>query len=257
MPKQKETRYSAPALEKGLDILEYLAKNTTGCTLVEIAEALSRTTSEIYRMLSCLEQRGYVTKEAGTGTYNLTLKLFELGHRQSGVTLLRKAARLPMEALAARIGHACHICVQSGDSLLVLMERMPARRVCLAIGEGTVLPLTQTASGRVLLGRMSDTEVSAFLEQDAHYQSLSKAARTRYLKTIDKIRELGCEKAKSEVTPGVSDIAIPIGIPGTDISATLAVSTLESTQNTKSNQKNFDEMMKCAAQINENIGIKK
>lgn len=108
MPAKDDKRYSAPALEKGLDILEFLANQAVPCSQTEIAESLERTPSEIYRMLSVLEQRGYVLKQAGTTSFSLSLKLFELGHLQSGISNLRKAIRYPMEQLANEIGEACH-----------------------------------------------------------------------------------------------------------------------------------------------------
>ena len=47
----KRKPYSAPALEKGLDILELLSKQEAGLTQSEISRALGRSVSEIFRML--------------------------------------------------------------------------------------------------------------------------------------------------------------------------------------------------------------
>src|SRR5690348_5205293 len=55
-------RYRAPALDKGLDILELLAAEDGAFTQVEIAKALGRTPNEIYRMLDRLVRRGYVSR---------------------------------------------------------------------------------------------------------------------------------------------------------------------------------------------------
>jgi hypothetical protein len=43
------TRYSAPALEKGLDIIELLVGHPEGLSLAELAKELGRTTAEIFR----------------------------------------------------------------------------------------------------------------------------------------------------------------------------------------------------------------
>ena len=45
-------KYSAPALSKGLDILELLAEQSSGLKKNEIAFALGRSVSELYRMFS-------------------------------------------------------------------------------------------------------------------------------------------------------------------------------------------------------------
>jgi hypothetical protein len=48
-------KYAAPALDKGLDILEVLADAAQGMTLNGIAKVLNRTTSEIFRMVVTLQ----------------------------------------------------------------------------------------------------------------------------------------------------------------------------------------------------------
>ena len=58
--------YAAPALEKGLDILELLAEVGEPLSTREIAERLARSKSEIFRMVFVLQQRGYLAREAGT-----------------------------------------------------------------------------------------------------------------------------------------------------------------------------------------------
>ena len=57
-----ERKYRAPALEKGLDILELLARATAPMTISQIASALGRSVSELFRMVIALEHRGYITQ---------------------------------------------------------------------------------------------------------------------------------------------------------------------------------------------------
>ena len=70
-------RYRAPALDKGLDMLELLAGVDGGLTQAEIAKQLGRSHNELYRMLDTLVRRGYVARIDGD-RFALTLKLF--GH---------------------------------------------------------------------------------------------------------------------------------------------------------------------------------
>ena len=80
----------------------------------------------------------------------MTLRLFELGHRQHTAALLRKASHRPMEELAEEIGQSCHLSFQHGTSLIVMMERMPARRICLSVGEGATLGLADIETDRAV-----------------------------------------------------------------------------------------------------------
>ncbi len=65
-------RYSAPALEKGLDILEHLSSTRAALNLGELADALGRTRSEIFRMVAVLEARGYLDREGQTASSSPT-----------------------------------------------------------------------------------------------------------------------------------------------------------------------------------------
>ena len=67
--------YSTPALDKGIDILEYLTVQNRPVSQKTIAQALERTPSEIFRMLMTLVERGYVLK-SDDERYTLTLRMF-------------------------------------------------------------------------------------------------------------------------------------------------------------------------------------
>ena len=56
--------YSAPALEKGLDIVELLAAASTPLSTRAIAERIGRSKGEIFRMVFVLLQRGYLVRDA-------------------------------------------------------------------------------------------------------------------------------------------------------------------------------------------------
>src|SRR5579863_6282269 len=79
--KPRKERYAAPALDKGLDILELFASESNGLTASELARRLGRTVGELFRMLVRLEQRGYVCQVPPDDRYFLTLKLFEVAQR--------------------------------------------------------------------------------------------------------------------------------------------------------------------------------
>lgn len=244
-------RYSAPALDKGLDILELLASERQQLTQLQVAERLGRTSGEIYRMLMCLAERGYVVRETQSGGFRLTLKLFELGHKQNPTAMLRRAARLPMESLAEETGHASHLSVQYGRSIIVLMERMPPRHVCIAVGEGTVLPLIQTGSGNVLLSRLSDAAATEFLSGDPIYSGMSKPQKKTFLSMLDALRGKEEIVSESRLNKGVTDIMIPVGVEGTDTFAVLVLSHLPGADTNLLRK----AILRCASQINRNLGM--
>ena len=78
-------RYPTPALEKGLDILELFAHEPAGLTKSDVARRLNRTVSEIFRMLLCLEERGYIGRAEDDDRFRLSLKIFRMAGRKSVV----------------------------------------------------------------------------------------------------------------------------------------------------------------------------
>jgi DNA-binding IclR family transcriptional regulator len=246
--------YSAPALEKGLDILEYLATQRVSRTQQEIAKALDRSPNEIYRMLTCLLERGYISREDEAGGFRTTLKLFQLGHQTDAVARLRAAAIHPMEALADSIGQACHLSIRHGSSILHLIERMPAQHICIAVGEGSRLPLVSSSSGKVFFSRMSAADAKHYLIADPDYAALSANRRAAFLREIELIRTRGHLAAPSEITPHVQDIAVPVGAPDTDTSAVLAVAQILDPASSAF-AANLKAVLKAAAQINRNLGL--
>ena len=246
--------YSAPALEKGLDILEYLAAQRVARTQQEIAKALDRSPNEIYRMLMCLQERGYISREDEAGGFRVTLKLFQLGHQTDTLARLRAAAIHPMESLADAIGQACHLSIRHGSSILHLIERMPPRRICIAVGEGSRLPLVSSSSGKVLLSRMPAADSKRYLAEDTAFNALPAKRRAAYLQEVERIRSQGHLAAPSEITPHVQDIAVPVGAPDTDTSAVLAVAQILDPASPVF-AANLKATLKAAAQINRNLGL--
>ncbi len=247
----KQQSYQAPALDKGLDILEYLAVETEAKNQSQIAEALGRNQSELYRMLACLEHRGYISKEGSS--YRLTLRMYQVGRSQNMLTELRRAARLPMELLAEKTGQSCHMSMQHGGELLVLLERTPARRLCLSVGEGGVFPLWRTASGKVLLGSLPEAEREYLLDMDEGFAQIPEALRARAKQVISQAEQDGYLAQESDMTDGVFDVAMPVSIGGSG-PAVLALSSLESSCD-DSREDIIAAVAQCADQINRNLGM--
>src|SRR4051794_20777828 len=85
-------RYRAPALEKGLDILEALSSVSEPLNTPQLAERLGRSPSELFRMLYILERRGYIEESRFGQGYELTNKAFKLSMMRAQVRALLDAA---------------------------------------------------------------------------------------------------------------------------------------------------------------------
>jgi DNA-binding IclR family transcriptional regulator len=200
----------APALEKGLDILEALAEEPVGLTQKAIAERVGRSVGEIFRMLGALERRGYVTRDLPSGQYRLTLRLFDLAHRNPPTRLLLQAAQGEMERLANKIDQACHLVALHGSRIVVMAQSQPERQLMgWAVRVGASFPLSaKFASARVLAAFQRPdrrAELIGRMHEEDQAASLSDLSAR-----LEQIAERGFEMAPSGVAQGVFDISVPI-----------------------------------------------
>src|SRR5438067_4311971 len=105
-------RYPTPALEKGLDVLELLSSESDGLTKTAVARRLGRTVSEVFRMLVCLETRGYIARSGGDERYSLTLH--KLAYQHPPLERLTTEALPIMRQVARQINQSCHLGVLDG-----------------------------------------------------------------------------------------------------------------------------------------------
>ena len=64
---ERRPKYAVPAVEKALDVLELLSAQAVPMTQAQLCRALGREPSELFRLLSALEARGYLPGEGSGG----------------------------------------------------------------------------------------------------------------------------------------------------------------------------------------------
>lgn len=222
----KATHYPVPALEKGLDVLETLAAVTVPQSLSELAAKLDRSSSELFRMLNCLEVRGYIMRDPLSGKYSLTLKLYSLAHAHSATEKLVRAAHLPMQALTEKVRESCHLSVLERGRLLVVAQQESPERVRLSIEVGGQFDPVQTASGRLLLAHLGEAERAEVLRGSPAAARLSGRALAAWRQNLAELRRRGVSIAESETIEGVRDVAVLVGHPLGGVVAALAITRL-------------------------------
>ncbi len=201
-------RYRAPALEKGLEILELLAGRPEGLPQSEIARALNRTVGEIFRMLNCLVEHGYLSIQRPSDRYILTLKLFELANRNSPLERMLGNALPAMRELAGSAEQSCHLALIEGGHGVVVAQADNPGHIGFAVRVGSVINLLSTASGRVLLAFQTPEDRQRLLARaEADGERLDLAALQR---DLDAIRARGFEEMDSTRIRGIRDVSFPV-----------------------------------------------
>ncbi len=200
-------KYRAPALSKGLDILEHLASEPEGKTQAEIAKTLGRTTSEIFRMLMVLRQRGYVQLNDEDDRYSLTTKMFEIAHRHPPVRRLTSIAGSAMQRLANRINQSMHLAILHSGRVLVIAQVDCNDNNITAVRLGAQINVFDTSSGRVLAAWMAEDDLEALL---AAAGEADPARRAAFLADLPGVRAAGFAENDSFTIAGVVNISAPV-----------------------------------------------
>lgn len=204
----EERKYSAPALEKGLDVLELLAARGTPLTMSQIASELNRSVSELFRMVDALVRRGYVAHaESGDG-FELTNKLFALGVARAPAKSLLEDALPEMRKLGRVIGQSCHLAVASEEQMVVVARIESPGNQGFSVRVGYRRPLVDSTSGLVLYAFQPEnvrnewrTRLASTVSQKAWKSFEERAALARTQKYV---------KADSDVTRHIVDLSAPI-----------------------------------------------
>jgi DNA-binding IclR family transcriptional regulator len=223
---ERSSKYAVPALEKGLDIIELLAEQAVPMTQAQLARALQRQPSEIFRMLTCLESRGWLRRDAGTGGYALTLKLFELSRTHSPYEELLKAAQPLMRALSEELRESCHLSVLHRDRVLVLLQEESPQPFRLSVEVGSLHDPLRTTSGRVLLANTEACERDELVARLPEWRALGAAGRKALLAKLGEVAARGFERSEGERFVGGLDIGVLVGSPASAVKAALTIATL-------------------------------
>ena len=204
---KQEKRYTAPALEKGLDILELLSNQEFGLNQTEIARDLKRSVGEIFRMLVVLQDRGYVVLEPNSDKYVLTTFLFEVAHRTPLVRRLTALAGPLMRRLAVETNQSVHLAVLNVDTILVVGQVDSPGNNVMSVKLGARIDIWHASSGRVILAHLPRTNLLEVAEK----VPLPSGMTLEQIETeLEGIRNLSHEVMDSFVVEGVVNISAPI-----------------------------------------------
>jgi DNA-binding IclR family transcriptional regulator len=202
-------RYRAPALDKGLDILELLSGIDGGLTQAEIAKQLGRNANEFYRMLDRLVKRGYVTRLDGD-RYSLTLKLFGLAQLHAPVRRLASYATPLMRELAEATRQANQLVVFDRGAAVVIAQQEAPGYWGISIRVGSHISLFNTGSGHVLLAFRSAEERDMMISE---YEGRTEAKAEQsddFFSRLDQIRGRGYEMMPSQQMAGIVNLSAPV-----------------------------------------------
>lgn len=210
MDEEAVSRDHVGSLERGLAVMEILARHPSGMTLTEMAEEAGLTRAGARRFLLTLVASGYAT-QAGR-VFSLSPRLLTIARTWLGGASLWAFAAPIMRAVASQLNEACSAAILSGEDV-VYVARIPGRRILsVSLDVGTRLPAHCTSMGRILLAGLTPGELDVLLGQMVIERRTPKTITDKSLlaDAIARAKADGFAIVDEELELGLRSIAVPI-----------------------------------------------
>lgn len=217
--KERKASYSAPALEKAVEILDLMTEHPAGLLVTEMSALLGRSVGELFRIVIVMERLGLLRRSLRSDRYVVAYRLLDLAYRATPAKNLVEVALPEMKALAFETGQSCHLVVPAdGEGLVIAREEQPGVRG-FSLRVGARVDIVQSCSGRILLAFSSDAAAGQIVEAAAAARGIAIDRGWIDARRAE-TRARGYELRESPITYGVTDISYPVlGFDGAVVAA--------------------------------------
>jgi DNA-binding IclR family transcriptional regulator len=217
-------RYTVDAAAKALDLLSAFSLAEPRLSLAALATRTGIPRPTAFRLLTTLEQAGFVSKTGGE--YQLGIKCFVLGNIVGATLDLRERARPHLDALRDATGETVHLAVLDGWQVLYLERLQSPHPIGFMRSRiGAIVPAYCTSLGKTLLAFRPPEIVGDWVSTES-LKAMTRHTITqpqRLLKELRAIRERGYALDEQEHEVGVRCIAAPVWNHAREVVAAISV----------------------------------
>lgn len=205
MTSKKEASYSAPSLERGLKILEYLAHHPGGKGQVEIAQALKCPVSSVFRITLTLEKFGYLERDPETKVFRHTQKMLMLGQQALSESDLIGCALPVMRELRDELGDTLLIGVLNGTEIIVLEQALGSQLFRFSVNAGHRIRVHCSAPGKAIVAHLTEAQADHVIGQldFKRFNENTITSAKAFRAELKKVKELGYAEDKGEEYAGI------------------------------------------------------
>ncbi len=247
--------YSAPAVDRTLDILEFMASHPRPFGATELSRSLNIPINSVFRILKRLTDRAYTVQDPFSDGYQLSTKVFTLGMSLYIRFELRQRARPHLEWLCRETEETCQIQIPQGDKMLVLDTVSPEVQYFLRVVPGGIVFYHPNAYGKAVLAFDAEEEIKRIIPP--RLPGLTPHTillRTELMKQLEDVRRTGLAYDNEEYNEGVRCVGAPVFDVEGKVVAGLGITGLVSTFRNQ-RQAAFEQLvLECAFRVSRDIG---
>jgi len=217
---------SIQSLDRGLIILEAVARSSDPVSLGELTQLLGIDRSSVFRLANTLKRRGFLAYPTGRKDYILGPALWRLSHEYDWGNMLVKVSHESLKVLASQINETAHLAVREGKHALFVADAAANNVISISGQTGELVPLYCTAHGKALIADLDKTELRAMFGPGnlKAYTENTIVSIDALAKHCAQIRATGLAKDEGEFLDGIRCVAAPIRAEGGAIIGSIGVS---------------------------------
>jgi len=203
-----------PALEKALDILEYIAERGDFVTTKEISAELGIPIASTYRTVNYLCSRDYLRENPDVegGGYSLGAQIQVLADHITRQFDLISVALPSMRRLAAQSEQTVQLGILQDEQVIYIEQILPSKPVNIIAALRTGISVNVSASGKVLVAHLPPQEQLDLLD-NVVLEPRTKRSITdveKFLEELQQVRQQGFAVDYEEYARGIGCVAVPI-----------------------------------------------
>ena len=206
-----ETKYSAPAVEKMLAIIELLAGENTGYSINEIARLTESPVNTVYRICSVMRDNGYLVNDPESSHFVLGSKFYFIGKAAERHMTLNNVAKPILGRLAAETGESTQLITMRDDRAVIQLQCETTNPIRIHAETCSLILPHCSAAGKAILAftdaEMSEKILASPLEKLTP-ATLSDPGTLRA--ELDRIRESGIAVDREEYMTGLRCVGAPV-----------------------------------------------
>ena len=221
----KEQSNSIQVIGRLAKILDVIAAHKEPVSLKILSADTGLHPSTAFRILSSLAEYGFVERTS-RGSYQLGVKLMQLGSRVSASVDIRNIALPLMEKLRDQLGETVNLTVRENDEVVYIERSVAKRMIKVEQVIGSRAPLHVTAVGKLILGYLGEEACRAYAKRNKlpAYTTNTHTKVSTLLQDVTLSFERGYSMDNEEAELGVGCIGALIRDANNNVVAGLSVS---------------------------------
>lgn len=222
------------SVDNALAILELFPSTAQELGVTDVSRLLGFGRSTAHRLLTTLENRGFVEQNSKTGKYRLGMKIVNIGASILSRLNIIKECHPCLEAISNETGATSHLALY-GQGEVTFVDQVRQNPAIMSAVIGAKRPAYATGTGKVLLAYLPESELKKFLSTAEFHRftanTVTSCAELR--RCLQQIKEQGYGEDWQESEEGLVCFAAPIRDRTGDVVAAMSISGAASRMNAR------------------------